>query len=273
MTSPAQHGLAIRPAPTGWALFKHDRQLFASNDRQRVEGAMRQELEKLELGALVRKAFAADRRSASPPPPQPRRPEPTPVPRPMAEQHSSALHEAAHAATAWAMGYPVNEVWVHREGPNIREDGAALHGFTISRWPTLSEEDYADAAVICLAGPILTASEAGASLGELMDKPERLEQFGGWSDLAEAQRQTRKIGPDYARALTGQWYPGDELLSTLVYRTSRWIRDSTMERMIGALASALLDDDGYGRLTSSEIDRVLKDALPSWNLRGGKSRW
>ena len=272
MADPAQHGLAVHPTPHGWGLFKHAKRLFESNDRGRVERALRQELELLEAGAFLRRSFAGKATAPATPRPRPRRPRPITSP-PTAAQRDAALHESAHCVAAWAMDRPVGEVWIHRGGPKVRENGGVLEGFTISDWPARSDEELADGAVVCLAGPVLSARQAGASLQELMDEPERLASFGGRSDIVEAKRLAGRIGPDFARALTGEWFPGDELLSTLVYRTSRWIYRPTMTRMIEGLAGALLDEDGFGRMTSKQIDRVLKSAVPSWSLTGGKSRW
>jgi hypothetical protein len=275
MADPARHGLAIRRTQQGWALFKYDRLLYECNLRERVESALRDELEELEAGAYLRRLLAPPRPPRGRrPSPHPQRPRPKPVPRPMAEQRESAGHEAAHAAAAWAMGYPVNEIWIHRAGPKIRENGGVKSGFIISRWSARSDQDRADSAVIRLAGPVFEARQAGASLDDLLWEPDSLKRFGGSRDIPEARRKLSCIGPDVRRELTGEWYPSnDELLRTLIYRTSRWSIQPTMRRMIEALAGELLDEDGNGRMTSKGIDRVLQNVVPSWSLSGGRSRW
>ena len=116
-------------------------------------------------------------------------------------------------------------------------------------------------------------SKLGAALGDILDEPDRLKEFGGRSDLPEARRLAGRIGPTYACHLTGLSYEPDAVVRNLTYRTWGWVSQPTMQSLIQGLTSALVAEDGLGRMTSSAIDHVLKDSLPSWSLWGGKSRW
>ena len=68
---------------------------------------------------------------------------------------------------------------------------------TISKWPIRSDEDRGDAVVVVLAGPVLNATDAGASSDDLEDYTER---FGGKGDWREAIRLMRVGGPRFVRS-------------------------------------------------------------------------
>ena len=88
--------------------------------------------------------------------------------------------------------------------------------------------------------------------------------FGGAGDWPEAIDVLRRGGPDYVRSLTGDFYPDDrQLLANLVYRTWRWLAQPSVQKLANALVRELTDPDWFPRMTSSQVDDVLRKALPS----------
>jgi hypothetical protein len=273
----ANHGLEVRRTPHGWGLFRHGCALYESNDRQRVEGALAEELDKASLGVFLRSLLVQQEQTtetaAPAPPPRPRQPQ-WPAP-PLAEQRESAEHEAAHAVAAWSLDYPVTDIWIERTTRRGRNDkGRAVHGVTTSPWKIGDDLSRCDAAVICFAGSIANALSVGATWDEFMDATEYdLDTFGGGGDWPEAVGILRRGGPRFSRELCGEPYDTDRALAApLVWQTWRWLAQPTRQRLIHALADGLLSPDRPPRMTETEIDRVLRGALPSSAL-SGMSRW
>ena len=58
-TAPDRHGLSIRRTPHGWALFRGSEHLYETNNRERVEWALQEELDRLKLGEVLRQVLAS----------------------------------------------------------------------------------------------------------------------------------------------------------------------------------------------------------------------
>lgn len=104
-TAPDRHGLSIRRTPHGWALFRGSEHLYETNNRERVEWALQEELDRLKLGEVLRQVLASREcpTATLPAPahalatkfPQATRPKPALLPpRPLIAQRNSAIHQA-----------------------------------------------------------------------------------------------------------------------------------------------------------------------------------